>query len=287
MKAALFALSIAFGTSAHAEAPSAERLSVAVLDLKSSSGTEGIARALTTLVASEIETTPGFHAVSRNDLKAILAHQADATLLGCDEVRCFASIAKLANADRLVAGSVEKSEGDTAVFSLVLIDPAGPVVLERATATWRSNVDDMVDLARPLVDQLLHGKGAVGHVGSLEILAAAGAAIAVDGKELGEAPLRAAVRELPIGAHRVEVRKPGFLPYGQDVAIANGETHVLQVDLIDEESAKPWYEKWWVWTTIGGTVVVVGGAAAAIGTYAYLSQEPPTRLLVKTPVPGT
>jgi hypothetical protein len=136
-----------------------------------------------------------------------------------------------------------------------------------------------------MVDRLLHGKDANDHRGALEVLAMTGADVVVDGKDLGYAPLPGPVRDLPIGVHRVEVRKDGYLPFGQDVAIAQGETHVVQVDLIDEESTRPWYARWWVWGSVAGAVVVVGGAAAVVGTYAYLSQEAPTQLSVKASLP--
>lgn len=259
--------------------------SVAVLDLKPGGATEGIAKALTTLVTAEVSSTPGFHAISRNDLKALISHQADLALLGCAEVSCAADIARLANADLVVAGSVERGEGDAVVFSIALIDPATPVVLERQTATWRSNPDDMVELVRPLVEKLLLGKAAVDFKGALEILAPAGAVVVVDDQQLGEAPLKGPVKDLSTGAHHIEVRKSGYVPYLRDVAVAKNETHVVQVDLIDEDSLIPWYQRWYVWGSAVGAVVVVGGTAAAIGTYSYLSQPQPTTLHVAADLP--
>jgi hypothetical protein len=260
--------------------PAGGPLTVAVLDLKANDDVAGIARALTTLVTSEVGSRAGFKAVSRNELKALLAHQADQRLLGCNEPQCIADIGKLVQANRVIAGSVEKAEGGAVVFAITLVDPEGPVILDRTAYTWRSEIDDMVDLARPAVDRLLYGKQAESFVGNLDILAPAGASVVVDDRELGQAPLQP-VRGLGIGVHRVEVRKPGFLPWGTDVAVNQGETHVVQVDLVDETSVQPWYARWYVWGSALAGVVLVGGTTAGIVTYNYLNT--PSRLVVGAP----
>ena len=252
-------------------------LLVAVLDLKTSAGVEGVGKALSTLVTSEVGQRPGFKAISRNELKALLAHQADARLLGCDQPACLADIGKLANAQRVISGSLEKGEQDAIVFSLTLIDPEGPTILERVAYTWRSAPDDIVDLARPAVDRLLFGKKADAFTGDLDVLAPDGAALVLDDKELGQAPIKP-VRAVGIGVHRIEARKAGFLPWGVDVAVSQGETHVVQVDLIDETSVQPVWARWYVWGSALAGVVVIGGTAAGIVTYNYLSS--PSKLIV-------
>lgn len=256
-------------------------LSVAVLDLKGGGDVKGIAKALTTLVTSEVGAHAGYRAISKNELKAVLAHQADQRLLGCDEPQCLADIGKLAQAQRVIAGSVEQSKADVdggaVVFSLTLIDPEGPVVLERVAFTWRSAVDDMVDLARPAVDRLLLGKKADALTGGLDILAPDGATIVVDNQELGAAPLKP-IQGLSIGVHHIKARKAGFLPWDLDVAVSQGDSQVVQVDLLDETSVQPVWARWYVWGSALAGVVVIGGTVATIGTYQYLTA--PAKLVV-------
>jgi hypothetical protein len=265
-------------TSTTPAASTAEPLTVAVLDVRAAPGTEGVAKALTTLLTSELGNRAGFRTVSRGELKGLLAHQADQRLLGCDKPDCYADIGKLLQAKRVVYGTLEKAEGgDAAVFSVTLLDPEGPVVLERVAYTWKSNLDDMVDLVRPAVDHLVHGKLADGFAGNLELLAPEGATVVVDDKALGAAPIKP-LRDLPIGVHHIEVRKGGFLPWNHDVAISQHETQVVQADLIDEASVQPWFARWYVWGSALAGVVVVGGTAAAIGTYEYLGT--PAKLIV-------
>jgi hypothetical protein len=44
------------------------------------------------------------------------------------------------------------------------------------------------------------------------------------------------VVHLPVGAHRIEIRKPGFKPFASDVQVRAGETTTLNVSLSGQES---------------------------------------------------
>lgn len=257
-----------------------ELLDVAVLDLRASPGVEGAAKALTTLLTNEVGARKGMRAITRNEVKALLAHQTDQRLLGCEETQCLADVGKLLRADRVIAGALDAAEGGATVFSLTLVDPEGPVILERVAYTWRSDPAELVELARPAADRLLFGKQAESFVGDVEILAPEGAGVVIDDRELGAAPLPP-VRGLAIGAHRVEVRKPGFVPWGRDIAITQGETQIVQVDLVDEASLQPWYARWYVWGSAIAGVAVVGASVG--GVLAYNALTSPARLVVGGP----
>lgn len=255
---------------------SADKL-VAVLDLRSSQETEASARALSVLVTSEVAATPGYKAVSRNDLRNLLAHQSDAQMLGCDDVKCMSDIAKLAAADLLVAGTVEKIK-DAYVFSLQLIDPVQAKVLERQAATWSDSPDRLVELARPMVARILAGTEGQNMIGELEIIAPDNAVLTLDGESLGLAPLGHPVKHLSTGPHTVEASLDGFVSYKHQVVIINNERSLVRVDLVDADSLKPWYSRWWVWGSVGGGLALVGGATAAVLAYQATQNTPPTRL---------
>jgi len=53
----------------------------------------------------------------------------------------------------------------------------------------------------------------------------------------------------------------------------------LAIRLIDEDSIKPWYAKWWFWT---GTAAVVGGAITAA---VMLRDKPSTTVDIRSPLP--
>ena len=255
---------------------SSEKL-VAIMDLRSGKDSQAIARALSVIVAAEVAGSPGFRAVSRNDLRGLLEHQNDAQMLGCEDVKCMADIAKLAAADLLIAGSVERLE-DAYVFSLQLIDPTQAKVLERQAATWRDDPDRMVELARPLVARLLAGPAGQSMSGELEIIAPVGSSLILDGESLGIAPLDHPIKHLSTGPHSVQAKADGFVPFNQQVVIINNERSLLRVEMVDADSLRPWYSRWWVWGSIGGGLALVGGATAAVIAYQVTQNVPATTL---------
>ena len=254
---------------------------VAVLDLKPS-GPEAAAAAgaLTTMLAAEAAALNGYRSISRNEIKSILAHQADAQLLGCAEVRCAADVAQLINADVLITGQVDKVGGAT-VVSLSLIDAGdkdsdtGPAVLSRQEAAWRGSDDGLLLLARPLVQRIFDGANAGNHVGTVEVFVEDDALVIVDGKEVGAAPLQP-LRNLPTGVHTLTVTKGGRVSQTFDVVLARNETTIARVELVEESL----FDQPWFWAAAGGVVLVAGGTAAGITTYAFLNQENPTRVVL-------
>ncbi len=260
---------------------------VAVLDLKpTGEGAVSAAAALTTMLTAEVAAQAGYKAISRNEIKSILSHQADAQLAGCNEPQCAADVAQLVNADVLVTGQVDKVGGAT-VVSLSLIDASskgengedlGPAVIGRQELAFRGPDDAVLLVVRPLVQRLFDGAAAHTHVGSLEVFTEDGATVIVDGKELGASPVSAA-REVPTGVHTVTVTKDGRVTSTLDVVISRNETTITRVDLAEESL----YEQPWFWGVVGGSVLVVGGAAAGLATYA-LAQDQPTRVTLGKPV---
>jgi hypothetical protein len=250
---------------------------VAVLDLKPTGGAEAQASALTTMLTAEIAGLDGYKAVSRNELKAILSHSADAQLAGCAEVQCMTDVAQLVSATRIVAGEVQKLEGATAI-SLSLVDTsAGEArILARQDAAWRGSDDDLLLLARPLTQRLFDSSNAATHTGAVELFATEGAAVVLDGKEAGTTPLSAPLRDLPTGAHRIELRRDGYLPQTLDVVVARNETTLARADLVEV----PLFEQTWFWVAAAGVVVATGGTAAAVVAF-NLPKSAPTLVIGK------
>jgi hypothetical protein len=273
-------------TEAPAEAVAAESGKlplVAVLDLRHAEGDGPIANALATMVTAEVSARPEMRAVSRNELQAVVAHQAEQALMGCESAKCASDIAKLVEADLVVTGGIERVE-EAYVFSLTLFDPATGAMRKRVEATWRSDPDEIVLLVRPYVDRLFGGAEAASWVGHLEILAPEGATVFLDGKEIGSAPIGAPVENLAIGVHQLEITKAGFVTAAQDVVISRAETTIARVELEEE----PYYTQWWFWTAVGGGAAVAVAAGATIGTVAIIAaaEPPPTTVIVKSGIPA-
>jgi hypothetical protein len=263
---------------------------VAILDLKVGGDAAPLANALASVVASGVSSRPGCKAVSRNELKSLLAHQADASMLGCDSMNCLANVAKLADANLVVSGSLDKITGGDAgpggtayALALSLIDPSVPSIVSRATSTWRGNPEEMVTVIPPMLDRLFDGAAAASYQGSLEIFAPEGATVALDGKDLGAAPLKGALHDLPIGVHTIALAGDAWVPKNVDVVVGKNETTTTHVSL-DEV---PFYSRWWFWTAVGGGGAVVVGGATTVGVILALGNKPPpaTTLVIKSTLP--
>jgi hypothetical protein len=245
-----------------------------VLDLKAAGGADAQAQALTTMLTAEVAALPGLRAVSRNELRAVLTHQADAQLTGCDEVQCMADVAQLVNATRILGGELQRLNGAIAL-SLTLFDVEGGEarIIGRQEAAWRGTDEDLLFLARPLVQRLFDPENAATHTGRIEVLADDGARLLLDGKDIGMTPLSGPPAELlsglPTGAHRVSLRKDGFVPLDLDVVVARGETTLARGELQEI----PLTDQPWFWWTAGGVVLVAGGAAAGVTALAFMNQS--------------
>ena len=273
------------------DAKAGPRKLVAVLDLKVEGDAQALANALGTVMASEISSRAGYKAVSRNELKALLAHTADAAMLGCDSPNCAADIAKLADANLVITGTLGQVIGGEAgpsgkalVLTLSLIDPTGPAVVQRVDVTWRGDPEELVTVMPPTLDRLFDGSAAASYLGGVEIFAPEGVTLSVDGKEAGTSPLKAPLQGLAIGVHTIEASSSGYVPLKKDVVVSRGETTVTRL-LLEEE---PYYTQWWFWTAVGGgaAVAIAGGTAVALATL-QPAAIPPTRIVVKTNLPST
>ncbi|MBM4279282.1 MAG: PEGA domain-containing protein [Deltaproteobacteria bacterium] len=263
-----------------AEAPPATTATapmvVAVLDLKAGEGATAQAQALTTMLTAEVAALPGKRAISRNELKALMSHQADSQLAGCAEVQCMADVAQLVNATMVVSGTMQRLQG-TLALGVTLFDVAGGEarVVGRQEAAWRGSDQDLLLLARPLVQRLFDPDNAGTHKGRVELIAPAGAQVVFDGKDHGLAPLAGPLTDVASGAHRFSLRKDGFAPLDLDVVVARGETTIARGELREI----PLTDQPWFWWTAGGVVLVAAGA----GALAVLSLEQPTTVVVGKP----
>ena len=100
------------------------------------------------------------------------------------------------------------------------------------------------------------------HSGHVKINAAqAGARVAVDGRDLGAAPIDV---ELGAGGHHLQVTAPGFATNSSELAVAAGQSRhmMITLELPPPPPVNPFYQRWWFW---GGVAV----AAAVAGTILF------------------
>ena len=238
-----------------------------------------IAAALTTVLNADIGAREGLRTISRNEVKSVVEHQATSQLLGCESVGCAADLAKLLDAELIVAGSVEVIE-NAHVMSVSLIDPTVPRILGREELAWHGDPDDMIEVVRPIVDRLLAGAKASSLLGTVEVFAPEGATVIVDGREVGKTPL--APVATTVGTHKVLVQKDGFEPATWAVAVAANDNTLLRTQLVEQ----PWYTQWWFWTATGGGLLVAASTAVGVTAYGIVEAQraaPPRGVLGEKP----
>ena len=238
---------------------------IAVLDvsIKTDALDKVVGESVSSVLASElaVRSKNRYTVISRNEIKSMLGQQVLAQSLGCVDSECMTNLAEMAAADFVLSSSIGKVESEW-VFTLELIETSSGNVLRRQAATYLGSPDGLIELCRPYVARLIEGTQAADFKGSVQVLSnAPDAVVHVNEKEIGSTPVDI-YAGLPVGRHRVEIKKPGYLLYKQDVIIHHNETTLLQAELIDEDSIKPWYSKWWVWTS--AAAVVTGSVLIAL-----------------------
>ena len=220
-----------------------------------------LAESLSAVIAAELATVSRnrYRVISRNELQNMLIQKVEAQQLGCVEAACLSDLGKLAAADFIITSSVGQV-GEEWVFTIELIDVRIGNVLRRQAVTWQGTPAGLVEVCRPMVVRLIEGTAAADYKGGLQILSnEAGASVHIGEVEAGSTPIDL-YPNLAIGRHRVNIKKDGFIHFTRDVVVHRNETTLLQAELVDEDSLKPWYQKWWVWT---GAAALIGGSIAA------------------------
>jgi hypothetical protein len=246
------------------------RVAVLDVDVRGSELDPVVGESLSAVLAAEIALRGAgrYEVLSRSNVRTLLAQQIERQKMGGDTTESYAALGRAADAELIVISSVTKL-GDELLLTLELADTTSGMVTNRQRATYRGPPAGLVELIRPYVARLLDGTAAEAYRGQLEILSTEPNAVVVLGdRNIGNTPVQP-VTDLPIGRHRVQISKDGFVPYQADIVVNREETTVLQASLVDEASLAPWYTKWWVWTAV--VAAVVGGTTAAV----LLSEDDP------------
>lgn len=144
--------------------------------------------------------------------------------------------------------------------------PAGSHVIEAGAAdhaAGRREITVVAGTAQTVSLDLV----AIPHTGHVTITAAQiGARIAVDGRDLGPAPVTI---ELAAGGHQVEVGAPGYAPTRSELAVAAGQARTVNIvlQLPPAPETAPFYHRWWFWAGVGVA------AAATVGTILLLPEK--------------
>src|SRR5262249_1118110 len=151
-------------------------------------------------VNSELHKLGVFKVTSKDDIRAMLSHEKERSLLGCEDASCLAEIGGALGVEYLVTGTVAKLDKRTTIdLPLVNIrkgsvDNVVQSVIENGTAT--QVVDRAGDASISLISKLFASKQ-----GFLALVTQeSGAIVKVDGTEFTTTPVQGRMT-LPFGPH--------------------------------------------------------------------------------------
>jgi hypothetical protein len=217
---------------------------------------------------------PGVQVMSQGEIVALLGLDRTKQMLGCDDPGCITELGHALDSDKLVSGSLTIL-GRTSLLTVRLIDAKKSRTLARTTATLADATEaELVETARRLAHEALTGEK-VDTSGTVRVAVnVAGASVTLDGKSLGETPLKGSQRVLE-GPHSVVIQKPGFIRWATTVTVAAGaeakvDAELLPIQLISEKARS----RLWSWGfAAAGVAVLSGGAGITFGTMASNSYD--------------
>lgn len=226
-----------------------------VLDLAAAGVSQSLARNLSEVVNEAAAQVGGYSVVSEASLRQSAALD-ERTLACVQDASCLPRAAKALDADKLLTGSVGRV-GDTYQATLKLIDLPRARELDRRTETVQGREASLVPAVQFLAHALLGGGAPTGQL--VLAVSVPGAAIRVDGREVGAAPLPGPL-PLSAGKHRVLAEAPGFAPHFEEVVVPPGATQEVEITLARVEGGRL---RPWGWSSLGaGALAGAGGAVA-------------------------
>jgi hypothetical protein len=277
--APLVALAFVLATTpraAHAQQPAASLVGkkILIVGFDALGMDPGKVERLEALFRVELERLAGGPSPSRRELARALA-KAPPALRSCSgEARCLAAIGKKLGVDLVVTGNVGEL-GESYVVNIKVVDAATGAELRRiASDPLRGAPDDLIEAVRVAAYRLLAPDELHGAISLLVDLP--GAAIELDGRRIGAAPLARPLARLALGPHRLAVSARGYTRFEEDVvvrfqktsrvvvrlALATGGPAPLAVPIVRRE-ARPWYGTTWGMVGIGAGAVLVGALVGA------------------------
>ncbi len=234
-----------------------------------------LARVLADAAASGAAAAPDLQVLSQGDISAMLGLEKTRQMLGCtDDQGCMAELAGALDSDRLLSGSLTILER-TSLLTVKMLDVKKSRTLARVTATLLDATErELVDAARRLGHEAATGEK-LDTTGLVRVAVdRGGATVTLDGRSLGESPLKEAQRVLE-GPHSITVQKEGFVRWSTTVMVPAGQTVPVTVELVPVqllgEAAR---SRLWTWGWVSaGVAVAASGSGIYFGAQAGKSYD--------------
>ncbi|MBN2495115.1 MAG: PEGA domain-containing protein [Deltaproteobacteria bacterium] len=201
---------------------------IAFWRLKSMGVDDATAGRLEIMLRAEAGQVRGFALQARERTDALLAGKAQ--LLRCGgESRCLCEIGRALEVDKLVTGVIG-ALGDDYTFDLKMIDVASCREERRINEALSGREDLLIGAIRKALYKLVAPEQ---YVGSLSVeLPMEGAAVKLDGADVGVTPLPGPIAGLTPGVHKLQIAKQGFSSFQEDVSVRFAQMTRVKVDLV-------------------------------------------------------
>ncbi len=218
---------------------------------------------LETLFRMELDRLDRKPLPTRRDIERnVTAAERDCT----GEEKCLAAIGKRLNVDLVVTGTVG-SLGDNYVLNIKAVDVASGKSQKIQSDPLRGSPDELIEGVRVAAYKLLAPEQLHGSVQIQSDLI--GAAVALDGKDVGKTPLanQGVIAKLGLGKHKLRVEAKGYDPFDKDVEVHFQKvspvlvrllpsTEVIGTGKVVQVDRDPIYSR--TWFVIGAGVLAVG-----------------------------
>jgi hypothetical protein len=240
-----------------------DKPSIAVFDVSGKGTTPLDVQLANTAVAQGVRKLDAFTVVSSDDLRQLLSIERQKQLLGATDEGTQASL-KALGATHTIVGSISKT-GSNYAGELRLLDTQDGKVLNQKSVDAVPSLDKLVTamggLAQEVVGPLLAENQGKLLVRTVE----EGAEITVDEVSRGSTPMSAPLA-LPMGRHRVQVKKDGFIARLLNVTIEKDQLAVQDVTLLPSADYAQVYQqrngrmRLGAWIATGVAIAGIGSA---------------------------
>lgn len=241
------------------------RIGIAVMDIatdgKSADDAE-LAKAAAAVVAGEMARTGAVRVITAEDVRRMLAFEAQKQDSGClGDASCLAELGNALGVPYLWSGTMSRVGGNV-VLALSLLDlkAASPIARDTVRASTAAQV---LDELKPATSRMLEPVLRL-EAGSLDVRASEeGATVSIDDVVMGTTPLDTPLSTA--GRRRVTVEKSGFVKSVTDVVVDPKSEVVLDVKLAPSREFLANYRARATTTRIAAWGTLAGGVLAAAG----------------------
>lgn len=207
---------------------------VAVLEFDTEGMGNVASSALASIVRTEIIKSKQYRVVDRNSVNEILTEQGFSQT-GCVSSECAVEVGKLLGIQKMVTGTLS-GLGSLYILDLQLIDVATGEIEKIESVQHVGEIEDLIAPLRETTRTLVLGTTASTLETAFYITSTpAGAQVFIDGRLIGSTPIKESVE---VGTYSVLLKAPGYADWTQTVESREGETVLVQPQLLEVRSTQ-------------------------------------------------